>query len=188
MESKEKPIPYLSQLNEKMWRSGYMMLNKEFTRETVEPLIHLIVGSNLLPEDEKPERLQIAINSYGGEVNALIQLLDAMDASEIPIDTIVTGTACSCGCLLLMAGDKRYATKNSSVMSHQFSGGTGRQKEHELYSRMESFNMTSEFMVNHYKKHTKLSIAKIRKHLLGPTDVWLTAGQAKEYNIIDEVI
>ena len=60
-------------------------------------------------------------------------------------------------------------------------------KEHELYGRQKAFKNGSKRMIDMYKLYTGKSERYIRKHLLGPTDVWLTASQAKKHNIIDNV-
>ena len=86
-----------------------------------------------------------------------------------------------------MAGEVRYASKSAQIMSHQYAAGSSG-KEHELYGRVKSFEQTSEWMVDHYKECTGLSEKKIRKELLGPTDVWLSPQEALSFNIIDQVV
>ena len=181
------PMPLQARMDEAMVKSGYFMMNTKFTEETVAPIIKGIIGLNMLDESEQPKKITIVINPPGGAVFSLVQLLDVMEASTIPIHTVASGMAASCGCVLLMAGDKRFATPNSQIMSHQYAAGMGG-KEHELYGRIESFKMTSKFMVDSYKKYTGLTEEVIRDKLLGPTDVWLSPKQAKRFKIIDKVV
>ena len=110
-----------------------------------------------------------------------------MENSKIPVDTVATGLAASCGCLLLMAGKKRYAIKGADIMSHQYSWNS-QGKEHELYGRIKAFKSGSKRMIDLYKKYTKKSEKYIRQHLLSATDVWLTPAEAKKHGIIDKVI
>lgn len=167
--------------------AGVIVLSEAFKMETVMPLVHAIMEYNLMEPELAPERITLMINSPGGRVDSCLTLIDSMKTSSIPVDTFCTGMAASCGILTLMAGEHRYASSTAQMMSHQYSAGSGG-KEHELYGRVKSFEHTSGWMEDHYAECTGLSIKKIRKHLLGPTDVWLSAEEAKEYNIIDEVI
>ena len=71
-------------------------------------------------------------------------------------------------------------------MSHQYSWGS-RGKEHELYAINKEFELSSERMIEHYKKCTGKSEAYIRKHLLGPSDEWMSAKEAVKHGIADKV-
>ena len=167
--------------------SGYLMLDKEFNSENVSPLIKAIKFLNLLPKDKRPKRITIDINSPGGNVWNLTHLLDTMKESKIPVDTTTSGLAASCGCLLLMAGKKRYASKYADIMSHQYAW-KAEGKEHELYGRIKAFKSGSKRMIQMYKTYTGKSETYIRKHLLGATDNWLTPAEAKRHGIIDKII
>ena len=71
-------------------------------------------------------------------------------------------------------------------MSHQFSWGS-HGKEHELFAQVKEFELSTKRMLDHYKKCTGLSEKDIRKHLLPPEDVWLSAQEAKKLGICDAV-
>lgn len=165
---------------------GLLFLDKEFNPENITPLVKSIKFLNLLPKDKQPKRILIDINSPGGTLWNLTHLLQTIKESKIPVDTHTSGLAASCGCLLLMAGRKRSATAYADIMSHQYSWNS-KGKEHELYGRNVAFKNGSKRMIDMYKKFTGKSEKYIRKHLLGPTDVWLTASQAKKHGIIDYV-
>ena len=167
--------------------SGNLFLTTEFDKEKVTPLVMSIAEYQLMPEELQPERITLFINSPGGAVDSALMLIDTMRTSSIPVDTFVTGMAASCGIITAMAGEHRMASWTSQLMSHQYAAGS-RGKEHELYGRVKSWEHTSEWMEIHYMKCTGLSRKKIRKHLLGPTDVWLNAGEALQFNIIDEIV
>lgn len=166
---------------------GMLFLTSEFKMETIIPLAQAITEYNLMPQELQPERITLVINSPGGRVDSCLTLIDVMKTSQIPVDTFVSGMAASCGILTAMAGEHRMASSTSQLMSHQYAAGSSG-KEHELYGRIKSFEHTSEWMEEHYMRCTGLSRKKIRKHLLGPTDVWLSAEEAVAFNIIDEVV
>ena len=170
-----------------MRENGILMLTGKFEMETIMPLVHQIFEYNMMEPELAPERITLMINSPGGRIDSCLTLIDAMNTSEIPVDTMASGLAASCGILTLMAGDNRFASKTAQIMSHQYAAGSSG-KEHELYGRIKSWEHTSEWMVDHYKHCTGLSEKKIRKDLLGPTDVWMTAQEAKGFNIIDQVV
>ena len=170
-----------------MRENGILMLTCKFEMDTIMPLVHQIFEYNLMEQELRPERITLMINSPGGRIDSCLTLIDAMNTSEIPVDTMASGLAASCGILTLMSGDQRFASKTCQIMSHQYAAGS-QGKEHELYGRVKSFEHTSEWMVDHYKACTGLSEKQIRKDLLGPTDVWLSAQEALSFNIIDKVI
>lgn len=166
--------------------NGVLWLNDKFDKETIFPLVAAIQEYNLMPDEVKPKQIKLIINSPGGAVHWAFPLINAMKMSEIPVVTIVDGLAASCGCLLAMSGDKRIAMSNASIMSHQYSwGSTG--KEHELYGKIKEFEMSSDRMIQHYRKCTKKTEKYIRKHLLCATDVWLSPEEAVKHGIIDEI-
>lgn len=161
---------------------------EEFDSKTVKPLIDWILQKNLLPNEERPKNLTIMICSPGGDVTSAFALIDIMKGSRIPIHTVGLGSIASCGILTFMAGEKghRYITPNTSILSHQYAWGSYG-KEHELFARVREFELTTERMMKHYKKCTGLDEKKIRKYLLPPEDVWLTAEQAVEFGIADKI-
>ena len=121
-------------------------------------------------------------------MNACFALIDVMKGSRIPIRTIGMGMIASCGLLMFITGTKgkRILTPNTSILSHQYSWGSYG-KEHELFATVREYELTTERMVNHYKKCTGLKDGKIREKLLPPSDVWLDAKEAKELGICDHI-
>ena len=184
---KEKPPEDMKQPGSYLRENGILMLVDKFDQEKIMPLVAAIYEYNLMPEEIRPDQLTLIINSPGGSVHSAFHLIDAMMMSEIPIVTIGKGLVASCGVLTIMAGDRRLLTHNTSVMSHQYSWGS-RGKEHELQAIVKEFDMASSRMVEHYKKCTKKSETYIRKHLLHPTDEWLTPEECKKHGLIDEIV
>ena len=172
-----------------MWENGYYYMADDFTSETTKPIIAWIIENNLMPDGRRRKELTLIINSPGGEVHSAFALIDTMKGSAIPIRTIGIGMIASCGILTFMAGTKgrRVITPNTSILSHQYSwGSTG--KEHELFARVREFELSTERMLEHYKKCTGLTEKKIREILLPPEDVWLSAEEAVKYGIADKVV
>jgi len=167
--------------------NGLLMLVDKFDQEKIMPLVAAIYEYNLMPKELQPSQITLIINSPGGSVHSAFHLIDAMMMSEINIVTIGKGLVASCGVLTIMAGDRRLLTHNTSVMSHQYSWGS-KGKEHELHAMIKEFDMAGSRMVEHYKKCTRKSETYIRKHLLHPTDEWLTPEECKKHGIIDEIV
>ena len=164
---------------------GHHVFMAEVTQETMKPLIDWIIAENYNKEKKKKE-LTLGICSPGGDLNACFALIDVMKGSKIPIRTIGMGMIASCGLLMFISGEKgrRVLTPNTSILSHQFSWGSFG-KEHELFAAVKEFDLTTHRMVAHYKKCTGLSEKDIRKYLLPPHDVWLSAKEAKKLGLCD---
>lgn len=187
---KEAPVaapPKMEAPGTYLRENGALYLNDQFDKDTIHPLIVQIHEFNLMPDELQPESIKLHINSPGGAVSWCFQLIDAMRTSEIPVTTIAQGLAASCGVVTLMAGDKRIATHNTSIMSHVYSAGAGQMKEFDIHARHREHLMMGERMEQHYKKFTKKSVKYIRKHLLPAEDVWMTPEEAIGHGIIDEV-
>jgi ATP-dependent Clp protease protease subunit len=172
-----------------MWDAGVYYFADAFTYETTKPVVQWIIEKNLLPDSERPTELTLIINSPGGSVHAAFGMIDTMKGSAIPIKTVGLGMIASCGILAFMAGEKgkRILTRNTSILSHQYSWGSGG-KEHELFARVKEFELSTERMIEHYKKCTGLTEKKIREILLPAQDVWLSAEEAVKHGIADKIV
>ena len=166
---------------------GHHVFMSEVTQETMKPLIDWIISENF-NRDKKKKELTLGICSPGGDLNACFALIDVMKGSKIPIRTIGMGMIASCGLLMFISGEKgrRVLTPNTSILSHQYSWGSFG-KEHELFAVVKEYDLTTERMVNHYKKCTGQSEKDIRKYLLPPQDVWLSAKEAKKLGLCDSI-
>ena len=166
---------------------GIYFLSGGFNSETAQNIVTWILEANFDPSS-KFEYLTLIINSPGGEVNSAFAIIDAMEGSAIPVRTIGLGMVGSCGFLTFIAGAKghRVLTPNTSILSHQWSWGD-RGKAHELFATVKEYELTQNRMMNHYVKHTGLSKAKIEEKLLPPHDVWLSAQEALDLGVCDEI-
>ena len=172
-----------------MWDAGIMYFSDGFDSQTTKPVIQAIIEKNLMPNSSRPKELTLVINSPGGQVHSAFALIDTMKGSAIPVKTVGLGMIASCGLLTFMSGTKgrRVLTPNTSILSHQYSWGSGG-KEHELFARVREFELSTERMINHYKKCTGLSEKKVRDILLPPEDRWLSAKEAVRYGIADKIV
>ena len=165
---------------------GIFLLMDEISDNTCKDVIQFIISKNLVKP--YPKYLQLIINSGGGDLQAAFAVIDTMKGSAIPVYTVGLGCVASAAVLIFIAGEKgkRVLTPNTSILSHQYSWGTYG-KEHELFSTVKEYELTTKRMMNHYKKCTGLTEKKIREHLLPPQDVWLSATEAKKLGLCDSI-
>ena len=182
----QQPPQALDPSSELFMRGQHIFMS-DVTQETMKPLIDWIIAENFNKEKKKKE-LTLGICSPGGDLNACFALVDIMKGSKIPIRTIGMGMIASCGLLMFISGTKgrRVLTPNTSILSHQYSWGSFG-KEHELFAAVKEFDLTTQRMIAHYKKCTGLSEKDIRKYLLPPQDVWLSAKEAKKLGLCDSI-
>jgi ATP-dependent Clp protease protease subunit len=166
---------------------GIYYFSSEFSTMATRDVITWIMDSNF-QSNRKYEKLTLMITSYGGDLFSAFALIDVMRGSKIPVHTVGLGIIASAGLLTFIAGEpgNRIITPNTSILSHQWSAGSFG-KEHELIASSRQFDLTTHRMIAHYKKCTGLSEKKIREKLLPPQDVWLSAEEAKEYNLVDKI-
>ena len=149
---------------------------------------NLLVAQLLYLDREDPERdISIYINSPGGVINSGFAILDTMNLIRPPVSTICVGLAASMATVLLCAGTKgkRYALPNSTIHMHQALGGAqGQASDVEIAAReMLRLNDKVRQMIS---DSTGQSYEKIAKDT--DRDYYLTAEQAKDYGLIDEVL
>ena len=136
---------------------------------------NIIQAQLLFLESADPEKdIQLYINSPGGSVSAGLGIYDTMQLVNCDVATICTGLAASMGAVLLTAGTagKRSALPHSRVMIHQITAREILRTKRELYEILAS--------------HAGVPIKKIEKD--ADRDYWMTADEAKNYGLIDEVL
>ena len=188
MNNLEDVLPKMANTFEEaeLYKSGIYLFMGDVTTDSCREGIEFILKQNT--EKRKHKKLQLLMCSNGGEVPACFAMIDIMKGSRIPIHTVGLGVIASCGLLLFITGQKghRTLTPNTSILSHQYSWGTYG-KEHELFAQVKEFELSTKRMIDHYKKCTGLTEKDIRKFLLPPEDVWLSAREAKKLNICDNI-
>ena len=148
----------------------------------------LVVAQLLFLESEDPGKdISLYINSPGGSISAGMAIYDTMQYVKCDVSTICVGMAASMGAFLLAGGakGKRYALPNSEVLIHQPMGGAQGQAteiqiaaEHILRIRKKMNNLLAGF--------TGQDIETINRDT--DRDFWMTAEEAKEYGLVDEII
>jgi ATP-dependent Clp protease protease subunit len=149
---------------------------------------NLTIAQMLFLEAEDPDRdIHLYIHSPGGVVSAGLAIYDTMQFIKPDIVTICMGQAASMGALLLCSGakGKRSALPNARVMVHQPLGGSqGQATDIEIYAKE---ILTLRTKLNHIlAKHSGQPLEKIEKDT--DRNFFMSAEEAKEYGIIDEVI
>lgn len=147
-----------------------------------------IVAQLLYLESEDSTRdIYMYINSPGGEVYSGLSIYDAMQTIKSPVTTICLGMAMSFGAVLLAAGakGKRYALPNATVMIHQPLGGArGQAAEIEIEAR-EAIRLR-QVLNEILAKHTGQTLERVAHDT--DRDYYLSAQQAAEYGLVDEVM
>ncbi|MDD5098335.1 MAG: ATP-dependent Clp endopeptidase proteolytic subunit ClpP [Candidatus Pacebacteria bacterium] len=147
-----------------------------------------IVAQLLFLASKDPKKdIQLYINSPGGSVTAGLAIYDTMQFIKPDVSTVSIGMSASMGAMILAAGakGKRYALPNSEILLHQVLGGArGQATEIEIAARQ--IIKIKERMNKILAKHTGQPFSQIAKDT--DRDFYLTAEEAKEYGVIDEVI
>ena len=131
--------------------------------------------------------ISIYLNSPGGSVTAGLGLYDTMQFIKSDVSTICIGMAASMAAVLLVAGQKgkRFALPHSRVMIHQPLGGLqGQASDIEITAR-EILKYKSE-LYGIIASHSGQTIEKVERD--GDRDFWMTAAEAKDYGMIDEIL
>jgi len=150
---------------------------------------NVVTAQMLFLEAEDPTRdISLYINSPGGAISAGMAIYDTMQFIRPDVTTICIGQAASMAALLLAAGapGKRFALPNSRVLIHQpsMSGLSGQATDIDIHAKeiirlRESMNVI-------LSRHTRQTVEKIQADV--ERDYIMTAEQAKEYGIVDQVI
>lgn len=153
-----------------------------------DPVANSIIAQLLfLASKDQEKEIQFYINSPGGLVTAGLAIYDTMQYIKCPVSTVCVGMAGSMAATLLAAGTKgkRYALPNSEVLLHQVMGGvTGEAIEIEITAKQ--IVKIKDKINRILAKHTGQPLERIEKDT--DRDFYLSAEEAKEYGIIDEVI
>src|SRR5438874_6699891 len=151
-------------------------------------IANLMIAQLLHLESEDPDKdIFIYINSPGGHVYAGLAIYDTMQFIKPDVQTICVGIAMSMGALILSGGTKgkRMALPNSKILIHQVSGGfQGQGTDIEIQAR-ETIALKRR-LEEIIAQHTSQPIDKISKDM--ERDYYLTAEDAHEYGIVDNVI
>ncbi|MBT1176881.1 MULTISPECIES: ATP-dependent Clp protease proteolytic subunit [Bifidobacterium] len=148
-----------------------------------------IMAQLLVLESQDPNRdVMMYINSPGGSMTAMTAIYDTMQYIKPDVQTVCLGQAASAAAILLAAGThgKRLMLPNARVLIHQPAMGQDFGKATEIEIQAREMLRLRTWLEETLAKHTGQDIEKIRKDI--EVDTILTAPQAKEYGIVDEVL
>ena len=187
-------IPYVIEQTSRGERSYdiYSRLLKEriifLGEEVTDASASVIIAHLLFLEGEDPDKdIHLYINSPGGSVSAGLAIYDTMQYIKCDVSTICIGMAASMGSFLLSGGakGKRFALPNSEIMIHQPLGGAQGQAT-EIKIAAEHILKTRERLNKILAANTGQSLEQIE--IDTERDNFMTAQEAKEYGLVDEVI
>ena len=187
-------VPYVIEQNSRGERSYdiYSRLLKDriiFIGEEINDAVaSTVVAQLLFLESEDPGKdIHMYINSPGGSVTAGMAIYDTMNYVKCDVSTTCIGMAASMGAFLLSSGakGKRYALPNAEVMIHQPLGGAQGQAT-EIQIAAEHILKTKKKLNQILADNAGKPVEEVEKDT--DRDNWLSADEAKEYGLIDEVI
>ena len=149
---------------------------------------NLIMAQLLHLESEDPDKdIYVYINSPGGSITSLFAIYDTMKYIKPDVATVCMGLAASAGAVILAGGTpgKRYSLPHARIMLHQPAGGAeGTSKDIEIQAKLitDMRNQINGLLADFTKKDIEqISVDTDR-------DFWMTAQEALEYGIVDEVL
>lgn len=179
----ERLLEYHIAAHRERLASGEVWINGTIDRSAIETTTMRLLT---LAYSEKFARLNVFINSGGGDVDAGFGLIDTMMNLPIPVWTINVGEAASMGLSIFLAGERRFAFPHSNFMAHSISYDKGQDKLDEQESYLEFCKLKQRQHAEYYsqrtKKTTKWWLAKYRE-----ADYWFDAHEAMKLGIVTDI-
>lgn len=187
---KEFPLPIQDIYDNTFLKNHVHFLSGDIEEQNILKTIQWIIYENAVSGSTgEPNTLQLYVNSTGGDLYHALGLIDMMRLSKNPIQTIGVGAIMSAAFLIFASGQKghRYITKNCSIMCHQYSD-TYEGKHHDLKSFSKEAEMTNDRMLRVLQDASGLSSREVKKKLLTPSDIWLSAEELVKLGIADHIL
>ena len=149
---------------------------------------NLIIAQLLYLDYEDPDKeIQLYINTPGGSATAGLAIYDTMQYLHAPVSTICVGLAASAGAVILGGGTKarRFALPYSRMMIHQPWGGA-QGSVSDISIQTKEFLSIRQILNEVLAKHTGQPLARVERDT--ERNFWMSAPEAKEYGLIDDVI
>jgi len=163
-------------------RERYILLYSPIEDESADILVTKIKAMNYLDNKRK---ITIEINSPGGDISAGFTIINAIEQSEAPIHTICSGEACSMAALIFITAKKRKMYHNSYIMFHPLQEGQCDYLQY-IKDRVKFLTQLEKTMSGLCKKYTKLT--SLDMHKMNAGELWLTAQEALQKKVCDEII
>ena len=185
MVKRVNPINIEEKIDSGLLQNSTNFLVGEIDYETTKRIIKWIVYENTL-STKTP--LTLYINSHGGSLLDAFALIEVMKKSKRKIRTVGIGSIMSAGFLIFVCGTKgeRYITKTSSILCHQLNTEI-EGKHHDINSFYKETERYGQNMVDILSQACDLDKNEIKKLLLPPTDVWLTANEMIQFKLADKL-
>ena len=151
-------------------------------------MTNLIIAQMLYLEYEDPEKeIQLYVNTPGGSATAGLAIYDTMQYMRAPVSTICVGLAASAGAIILAGGTKgrRFALTYSRMMIHQPWGGAEGSVS-DISTQTKEFLAIRQILNEVLAKHTGQPLERVERDT--ERNFWMSAEEAKEYGLIDDVI
>ena len=159
--------------------------------KSMDLIIGLLALTDFSPKDPPYEPIKFYISTYGGSADEMFSVYDMMSLIKkgCVIETIGLGKVMSAGTLLLAAGTKgkRKIGRHCRVMIHAVAAGSHGEL-HDMENEMKSIKHIQELYINALARETQMTKRTIQKLLDRRVNVYLTAEEAVEFGIADEVI
>jgi len=159
--------------------------------KSLELIVGLLTLTDLSKKDPPYDPITFYISTYGGSADEMFAIYDMMSLlkEKCEIHTIGLGKVMSAGTLLLAAGTKgkRKIGRHCRVMIHAVAAGSAGEL-HDIENEMKSIKHTQELYINALARETNMTKRTIQKLLDRRVNVYLTAEEAVEYGIVDEII
>jgi len=167
--------------NRELWLDSSIDIT---TLEISKIILHFNKMDRGIPvEERKP--IKLFIYSYGGEVSACFNLIDTIEMSKTPVYTYNMGVSMSAAFLILIAGHKRFATKNSTALIHSGSGGTQGTYE-QTEAQMKDYKHSVSMMREYILQRTKIDSKLLNKNK--SIEWYLYKEDQINYGVVDKII
>ena len=188
------PAALQAAVEEEEPRSHLLGLFAEVAEEKIAELIHallLVVENEHDKEEEKRIPVDFYLSTYGGAADDMFALYDVLRLvrEDVVVRTVGLGKVMSAGVLLLAAGTKgqRSIAKNCRIMIHSVIGGN-QGSLHNMLNEMEAIEQLQQMFVNCLVAETKMTKSQLKKMLDRKVNVYLSAEEAVELGIADNII
>ena len=180
----ESPLGLSDQVYNRLLRNRIIFLGSQVDDDIANSLCAQML---LLAAEDAEKEIYFYINSPGGSVSAGLAIYDTMSYIPNDIVTVGMGMAASMGQFLLTAGTagKRFALPNTEILLHQGSAGIGGSAA-DIRIQAKRLKRSKERMAELTAQHTGQPLDRIEKD--SDRDTWFTAGEAKEYGLIDDIM
>jgi len=179
-------LPVAERIDGALLTNHIHFLVGEINESSIEDVMRWILYENL---DDTEKTLNLYINSRGGSLPDAMALIDMMRMSKHDINTYGFGSVMSAAFLIFSSGalGGRFISKNASIMCHQFSDNLD-SKYHDIKAQLKETENCNDRMLNVVVDATGLSPSEVKKKLLPPSDVYLTAEELVQLNAADAII